>query len=144
MKKIIDYIKEIFCHQKKVSVLEMMMRDCPEAVGPTGIIDLQKACDCLDKQRIRIIEQMIASKYANRGDIIFREYLDYECNPHTPKFYEDTIDYDFFIRGFCVIGDTVYIFDDECKRHLLTSMRNIWIEKFLKYINDENNLIFEK
>lgn len=120
-----------------------ILKECPEAVGPTGIIDLKKAADILDEKQVQTIEQMLVLKFKDKGDISLKQYLDFEGNPHTPEFYEENWnDYDFYIRGFCVIGETVFIFDDEAKRHLLTDQRKSWIEKFLDYVSDENNLIF--
>lgn len=120
-----------------------ILKECPESVGPTGIIDLKKAADILDEKQVQTIEQMLILKFKDKGDISLKQYLDFEGNPHTPEFYEENWnDYDFYIRGFCVIGETVYIFDDEAKRHLLTDQRKTWIEKFLNYVSDENNLIF--
>lgn len=124
-------------------LVKYILKECPEAVGPTGIIDLKKASGIMDERYILGIELRIALKFKDKGDISLKQYLDFEGNPHTPEFYEENWnDYDFYIRGFCVIGETVYIFDDEAKRHLLTDQRKTWIEKFLDYVSDENNLIF--
>ena len=145
MARIINWIKKMCRRQESPGeqLVKDILKECPEAVGPTGIIDLKKAADILDEKRVRTIEQMIVLKFKDKGDISLKQYLDFEGNPHTPEFYEENWnDYDCYTRGFCVIGETVYIFDEEAKRHLLTDQRKSWIEKFLDYVSDENNLIF--
>lgn len=146
MARIINWIKKMCRRQESPGeqLVKDILKECPEAVGPTGIIDLKKACDILDEKRVQTIEQMIVLKFTGKGDISLKQYLDFEGNPHSPEFYEENWnDYDFYYSGFCVIGDTVYVFDDEAKRHPLTSQRKSWIEKFSEYINNEDNLIFE-
>lgn len=146
MARIINWIKKMCRRQESPGeqLMKTMLQECPEAVGPTGIIDLKKVYDILDEKRVRTIEQMIVLKFTGKGDISLKQYLDFEGYPHSPEFYEENWnDYDVYISGFCVIGNEVYIFDDEAKRHPLSSQRTSWIEKFSEYINNEDNLIFE-
>lgn len=61
MARIINWIKKMCRRQESPGeqLMKTMLQECPEAVGPTGIIDLKKVYDILDEKRVRTIEQMI-------------------------------------------------------------------------------------
>ena len=63
MARIINWIKKM-CRQETPGeqLVKTMLQECPEAVGPTGIIDLEKACDILDEKIVQTIEQMLVLK----------------------------------------------------------------------------------